>query len=249
MLSSDRLPRLIHREVVQLILLVLIAIGAFILTRSVAAASRDLNRRDAAAWFVDGERQLGEGRLADAVASLRRATVKDRSDQRYVLALARTLARQHDDAGARTLLLELREGAPEDPQINRELARLAVERRDLTEALRYYHNALYAMWPEGSGDAGRRRVREELIRFLLEQGQNSRALSEILALEAVLPDTVDAHMTGGRLFFEVGDSQRALEQFARARQLDPRNADARHAVRVLRSADNASVVVRGAGDR
>jgi hypothetical protein len=55
-------------------------------------------------------------------------------------------------------------------------------------------------------------------------------------------------VTAGRLFFEVGDSQRALEQFARARQLDPRNADARHAVRVLRSAGTA-VDVRGAGDR
>jgi hypothetical protein len=78
MLSSERLPRLIHREVVQLVLLVLIAIGAFILTRSVAAANRDLNRRDAAAWFADGQRQLSDGHLADAVASVA-AVIVERS--------------------------------------------------------------------------------------------------------------------------------------------------------------------------
>ena len=47
--------------------------------------------------------------------------------------------------------MTLRESEPEDREINLQLARLAASRQDVTEALRFYHNALYAPWPNEHG--------------------------------------------------------------------------------------------------
>ncbi len=121
---------------------------------------------------------------------------------------------------ARSALLALRESAPEDPDINLQLARLAADRQDVTEALRYYHNALYAPWTTEQADA-RRRVRLELIRFLLTHDQVNRALSETVALSTDLPDDAAAHVEVGQLFASAGDSNRALDQFQRALRLAP----------------------------
>ena len=78
--------------------------------------------------------------------------------------------------------MTLRESEPEDREINLQLARLAATQQDVTEALRFYHNALYAPWPLEQAD-GRRDVRLELIRLLLDHNQAGRAISELLALE------------------------------------------------------------------
>ena len=126
---------------------------------------------------------------------------------------------------ARSALLALRESAPEDPDINLQLARLAADRQDVTEALRYYHNALYASWPTEQADA-RRRVRLELIHFLLTHDQVNRALSETVALSTDLPDDAAAHVEVGQLFALAGDSNRALDQFQRAVRLAPNNGAA-----------------------
>jgi tetratricopeptide (TPR) repeat protein len=114
----------------------------------------------------------------------------------------------------------LREAAPEDPDINLQLARLAADRQDVTEAIRYYHNALYAPWPTAQADA-RRHVRLELIRVLLTHDQGNRALSELVALSTDLPEDAAAHAEVGQLFASAGDSGRALDQFQRALRLAP----------------------------
>src|ERR1051326_7382575 len=107
------------------------AVGAFFLTRAVAANNRSMSVQDAAAWYARGQRALADGRTDDAVEAFRRATVRDRGDRTYVLALAGALTRNPDDAAARTLLLTLREADPEDAEINLELARIAAGRHDV----------------------------------------------------------------------------------------------------------------------
>ncbi len=215
----------IHREIVQVGVLIVVAAAAFLLTRAVAASNRDMSLRDATEWYRRGQQQIAEGRVDDAIDAFRRATVRNRTDKRYVLALARALAIKRDDDAARSALLTLRESAPEDPDINLELARLAAARQDVTEALRFYHNALYAPWPSEQTDA-RRRARVELIHFLLTHDQVSRALSELLALSTDLPDDVPRHLEVARLFAQAGDHGHALEQFQRALRLAPENGDA-----------------------
>jgi tetratricopeptide (TPR) repeat protein len=223
--STAERSNLIQREILQLLLLIAVAVAAFFVTRAIAANNRDMNRRDAAEWYQRGLGQLDAGDADSAIDSFRRATVKHRSEKRYVLALARALAGTRQDEAASSALLALRESAPEDPDVNLQLARLAADRQDVTEATRYYHNALYAPWPTEQAEP-RRRVRVELIRFLLTHDQVGRALSELVALSTDLPDDPAAHVEVGHLFSTAGDNRRALDQFQRALRLAPESGAA-----------------------
>ena len=225
--STDNVDRaaLIHRENIQIGVLILIAVGAFLLTRAFANSNRDMTLRDAAEWHRRGQQALAAGRIDDAVEDFHRATVRNRFEKRYVLDLARALRSTGENDEARAALLTLRESAPEDPDINLELARLDADRQDVTEAVRFYHNALYAPWPaEREGE--RRRIRLELIRFLLSHDQAGRALSELLAVSADVPDDVPTLLEIGRLFAAAGDPRHALGQFQRAVRAAPENRDA-----------------------
>src|SRR5919197_3835609 len=123
---------LIYREILQLGFLGLIAVATFFLTRAVAASNRDMFLRDAAEWYRRGQQALQVGRLDDALEAFRRATVRNRTEKTYALALARTLALHHDDEAARSVLMTLKEATPEDAEINLDLARVAA-RHDVNE--------------------------------------------------------------------------------------------------------------------
>ncbi len=210
----------VHREILQTAALVVVAIAAFVFTRAIAASSRTTTLKDAEAWYQRGREQVAHGQLESAIASFRRATVRNRVERRYVLALAHALALQHETEPARSALLALRESFPEDPEINLELARLAAQRQDVTEAVRFYHNALYAPWPSEAADA-RRAARLELIEFLLNHAQSGRALSELLAVANDLPDQLRLYDKVGQLFTRAGDYRHALDQFQHALAVDP----------------------------
>jgi Flp pilus assembly protein TadD len=222
---DEQVAAFIHREIYQLVLLAIVAIAAFVLTRAVAASNRGMSLRDAAEWYRRGESANATGDLDAAVDAFRRATVKNRNNKPYELALAGALMRTHDDDGARSVLLALRETAPEDPDVNLELARLAAGSHDVTSALRFYHNALYAPWPSEQADA-RRQVRFELITFLLTHDQSPRAISELLAVSTDLPDDLGLRLQTARLFAQVGDAGHALDQFQQALRLAPGNPQA-----------------------
>jgi cytochrome c-type biogenesis protein CcmH/NrfG len=223
-LIPDRVA-LIHREMLQLAALAIVAVVAFFLTRAVARNNRETSLRTAAEWYRRGEQGLETGRIDAAITAFRRATVKGGNNKVYSLALARSLTIQGDRDSARTILLTLRETAPEDASINLQLARLARDRQDVTEALRFYHDALYAPWSPDAAEA-RRRVRLELIQFLLTHGQTNDAQSELLAASADSPDDVTHLVELADLFGSAGDQNGALSHFQRALRLAPDNDDA-----------------------
>jgi tetratricopeptide (TPR) repeat protein len=211
---------LIHREIVQIGALILVAVVAFFVTRAVAANNRLMVYRDAEAWYERGQQLMSAGRVDEAISSLRRASVRNRYERKYAMALAKALERTGETEAARAALLTLREASPEDAEVNLALARLAVQRQDVTEALRFFHNTLYAPWPAESAGA-RREVRFELIEFLLQHDQLARAQSELLAAAADLPDDAAAHVRVGELFVRAGDARQALNQYERALGLAP----------------------------
>jgi tetratricopeptide (TPR) repeat protein len=214
----------IHREFIQLLVLLAIAIAGFFVTRAIAASNRDMSVRDAVEWYQRGMAAVEGGRVDEAIDAFRRASARDRSQPRYMLALARALALHQDDDAARNVLLTLREASPESAEVNLELARLAARRMDVTEALRFYHNALYAPWP-ADRVAERRDLRFELVRFLLSHQQASRAQAELLAAVSDLPDTLSMHLEVGQLFASASDDAHSLDQFQQALRLSPNNTE------------------------
>ena len=223
--DTEERTQLVHREIFQLCALVALAVAAFLVTRAIAISNREMTLRDAAEWFRRGQVAMRSGDVDAAIDSLRRATVRDRDDKRYILALAQALTLKKDHDGARSVLMTLREAEPEDREVNLQLARLAAARQDVTEALRFYHNALYAPWPNDMVDA-RRDVRLELARFLLSHHQTGRALSELLALTADMPDEIALHLQAAQLFADAGDETHALEHFTLALRKDPGKREA-----------------------
>jgi tetratricopeptide (TPR) repeat protein len=227
--------RIVHRDILLLVLLFGIAVALFFFTRAMAAKERQLDTDVAAFWFSEGEDQTRTGDTERAVDSFRKATSRDHDNREYAMALANALSAAGDTEEARQALMRLRESAPENGEINLYLARLAAKRADVAEAIRYYHNALYGLWTGSQIDQELRKVRVELIRFLLDRQQHSVALSEVLILGTEIPEDDAASQTEtGQLFLEAGDAQHALKHFARALAIGRKNATA------LKGAGNAA---------
>jgi Tfp pilus assembly protein PilF len=206
-------------------LLACIAAGAFLVTRTIAAADERLRHQQAAAWFDVAQEKLRAGRIDDALIGLRRAVVKHRDNRPYRLALTRALLASGRDEEARRLLLALRDAQPEDPDTNLQLARLEARSGDGDAARRYYQNALAALWRSDQVER-RQLLRLELIDLLLARDERARALSELLVLAANLPENAAAWVPVGRRFLDAGDPRRALDHFTRALRAEPGNRDA-----------------------
>jgi thioredoxin-like negative regulator of GroEL len=215
----------VHRENVLLVLLSAIAVAGFLLTRTAAAHTRGMRLRDAAAWFETGQRRMVAGNPDAATEALRHAAAIDRDNTRYLLALANALSAAHHVDETRQVLLRLREREPEDPEINIHLARLEAGEQRVPDAVRYYQSALYGRWNPDAFEA-RRKLRLEMIHFLLAHGDQRRALSELLILSGNLPDDTDWHLRTAALFAQAGDARRALSQFVRVLVTDAKNPEA-----------------------
>jgi tetratricopeptide (TPR) repeat protein len=210
---------------VLLAVLVSVAIGAFLATRAIARSNDALRSRQAAAWYDAAQHATVAGNTESAVAALRRAVSKDRQNRRYRLVLADALMARRFDDEARRALLALRDAQPEDPEANLRLARLEARGSDADAARRYYQNALSGLWRAEQAEE-RRRVRTELIEFLLAHDEHGRALSELLLMAANLPEDAAVQARVGRMFLAAGNPRLALDHFERAERLDTDNADA-----------------------
>lgn len=224
--SDGESSRLFHRDLLRLLTIAIIAIAVFLFTRAMAAKERQLNQTVAATWFREGKRQLATGNVRGAADAFRQAVSNDYENRDYGFALANALGSEGHTEEARYALMRLREAAPESPEVNLDLARLAAKRGDIAEASHYYHNALYGLWTGTQVEGEQRQVRTELIRFLLDHRQHSQALAELLILGSDLPDEATAQKDAGQLFLEADDATHALKHFTRALHLQKNDAAA-----------------------
>ncbi len=222
---EQRAFRIIHRELLLLVVIAVAAVPTYLFTRQMAGLNRKRTARIAAYWYRQGERQLTNNDSEGAISSLRHATTDDRNNWVFAFTLARALAAGGHDDEARLALLRLREAAPDNPQINVELARLAARNRDMEKALLYYHHALYGVWT-GEGAGERRQVRLEMIQMLMDRKQVSPAQAELIAMSDDTPDTPQAHLQLAQLFIRIGDTNHALRHFTETIRLDPKNTAA-----------------------
>jgi tetratricopeptide (TPR) repeat protein len=219
---ESAVTRLAHRELLVLIALAVIAAVTFLGTRAAAHANRTVRERDARTWFETGLRARRDGHVDEAISAFRRATAIHRGVTDYRIALADSLTDAGQLDAAMQVLLRLRELTPEDPTVNLRLARVAAAKGQPDAAVRYYQNALYGTWAIDQ-TAMRLAARQELIDYLLERNQKSRALSELLVFAPNVPPTESALVALGDRFQRAGDEQRALDAFTRALRISARN--------------------------
>lgn len=177
-------------------------------------------------WSARGVDDLNAQRYQTAIAEFRTALLYDRDNGAYQLSLAQGLMglKRTDEADA--YLINLWDRQPENGVVNLELARIAVEKQQTERALRFYHNAIYAIWP-GNQETERRKARLELIDYLLRINARTQAESELIALEANVGEDAVQQARLGELFLRVQDYGRALAAFRVSLRLEPGNESAK----------------------
>lgn len=220
------LSRLVHRELVLLVVLVVVASGLFVITRAIAGATHEREAVDAAAWFERGQAALDRRAYAEAVEALRRASARAPDTWDYARALTDALVADGRVEAARQLLLRWRARQPESAQVNIRLARLEADAGDLDAAIGYYEAAFHGRWDAAAPD-GRLDVRRELIERLLAAGRRPAALGQVLSLAANVADAPAAQLDVAALFLRAGDPARALDRYQRALRLAPADPAAR----------------------
>ncbi len=223
--TAQEAYREIHKDIALLVLLSLLAVGLFLVAKTMANSEKRMEERVAGIWYARGSSQLSSGNVESAIGSFRRAIAGDRDNRKFALALADALLTGNHSVEAREALLRLRESDPEDAKINLSLAKLEANSGNISDALRFYQNALYGRWTGNRVDQRRQEVRLELIHLLLDHHDRNRALSELLILGMETPQNAVADAEIANLFLSAGDAQHALTYFEISLRADPRNAD------------------------
>jgi tetratricopeptide (TPR) repeat protein len=209
-------------------MLALLAVLAVIFFLTVTGLSRAYHaQRDSLGnrWFTRGVADLRAGRFDSAVTEFHSALLYSRDDYNYQLDLAEALIGLKRTGEASAYLANLWERQPEDGLVNLELARIAVQKGQTDQALRYYHNAIYAVWP--SDQEGKRlEARLELIEFLLAAGAQAHAQSELIALAENVGDDPAQQERLGQLFLRAQDYEHALRAYRLALKAEPGNRTA-----------------------
>ncbi|HSY63602.1 MAG TPA: tetratricopeptide repeat protein [Terriglobales bacterium] len=223
--ASEKEPGLryyLKREPLILAVLSALAVVSFL---GVSALSRIYHAQQAALgnrWFTRGEADLKAHRYELAVNEFRTALLYSRDNYTYQLDLAEALIGLKRTNEAYAYLVNLWEREPENGLVNLELARIAVQRGETEKALRYYHNAIYAIWP-GDQEVQRRNARLELIEYLLSINAKTQAQAELIALAENLGEDPAMHARVGDLFMQAQDYEHALAEYRQSLKLDRHN--------------------------
>lgn len=210
--KKSGVPFFLAREPVILALLFGLAVVCFLavggLSRLFHAQQDSLGNR----WFTRGVADLNAKKFDPAVLEFHTALRYSRDNYSYQLNLAEALIGLGRTSEAYSYLINLWEQEPEDGLVNLALARIAAQTGGTNQALRYYHNAIYAAWP-GDGEEQRRAARVELIEYLLKINAKAQAQAELMALAANLGDESAEQAHLGDLFLRSQDYQHALSAY------------------------------------
>lgn len=210
------------------LIIVALSAAAFAFFFAVLALSRFFESRQSARaeqYFEQGTLALRNHHPDLAVNDFHAALAYSRDNYAAQLSLAQALLGLNRTEEALQYLVNLWQREPENGMVNFELARIYADKGDVTQALRYYHNAIYAIWNDNQ-ELVRRSARLELINFLLARQMHGQAEAELIALESSLPPDPELITKLGDLFLQVPDYERALTLFVRSLKLKHQNPDA-----------------------
>ena len=114
---------------------------------------------------------------------------------------------------------------PENGLVNLELARIAAHKKETEQALRYYHNSIYATWP-GYQEVERRDRGSNWWNISSSINAYTQAQSELIALAANLGEDPVQQARVGDLFLRAQDYEHALAEFRLSLKGDRNNAAA-----------------------
>lgn len=212
----------------QPVMLALLALAGVIFFLAVAGLSRAYHaQREALGerWFSRGVADLNARRYDSAMTEFRSALLYSRDNYDYQLNLAEALIGLGRTAEAYSYLVNLWEEEPENGVVNLELARIAAQRGQTEQAQRYYHNAIYAVWPSDQEEK-RRETRLELIEYLLSINATAQAQAELIALQENLGEDPAQQRRVGDLFLRAQDYEHALTAYRLSLKYDRHNAAA-----------------------
>ena len=177
-------------------------------------------------WFDQGEASFRAGDTKSALTDYRNALVYSPDNAKFQFHLAQALAAAGRGDEGRSYLLNLLSESPGSGDVNLVLARIAAHKGLTSDALRYYHGAIYGEWDHDP--IGRRwQVRRELAEYLLDRGLQQQAVPEIIALADSTPanDTEQLRVVGN-LLLRAKLWTRALDVFRTILSADPNDEDA-----------------------
>jgi len=205
-----------------LTLLSVLAVGSFLIVTGLSRAYHAQREAVGNRWFSRGVADLNATQFAAAVTEFRSALLYSRDDYQYQLHLAEALIGLRRTGEASAYLLALWDRQPEDGLVNLELARIAAQQGKTEEAVRYYHGAVYAVWPSDQKTKGQA-ARLELIELLLRTHDQAQAQSELIALAENVGDEPALQERLGSLFLRAQDYEHALAAYRMALKSDRHN--------------------------
>jgi tetratricopeptide (TPR) repeat protein len=212
-----------RRELLVTLALSSVAVLAFAAVLALVTRFRSWQTHLADRLYRQGQQALQAQVPGKAIDDFRSALSFDQDNYAYQFALARALEADRRVDEASSYLLDLWDRKPQDGAVNLELGRLAAQNHSTNRASRYYHNAIYGLW-DTNPEANRHQARVELIEYLLNQNDRTQAESEVIAMQAGLPADPHLHAQVAALFARVQDYDRALDQYRRALQMNPKSA-------------------------
>jgi tetratricopeptide (TPR) repeat protein len=217
-------PRpLARRTPLVLAVLILIAVGGFVIVSRLVTRLRANEKGIARHAYQAGLMEVRAGRPESALDDFRAALVYDADNPEYQLNLARALRETGRLEESEAYLLHLWNAAPQDSTINLALARLAARRGSIDDAIRYYHNAIYGAWTSDP-DQNRRKTRFELIDFLLKQRAWPQAQAELLSLAQIMPPDPEQRAKLAGMFAQAGAYSDSLTQYESVLKLNRNDA-------------------------
>ena len=221
---NDNAPRpLARRTPLVLAVLTLIAIAGFALVSRLVTRLKANEKGIARHAYESGLSEVKAGRPERALDDFRASLVYGVDNPEYQLNLARALRETGRLDESEAYLVHLWNAAPQDSTINLALARLAARRGSIEDAIRYYHNAIYGVWPSDP-DQNRRKARFELIDSLLQQKAWPQAQAELLSLAQVMPPDSAQRVKVAEMFAEARAYADALAQYESVLKSDGKNA-------------------------
>jgi tetratricopeptide (TPR) repeat protein len=215
----------LRRRPVMLGLLTAMAVVFFLAVTGLASVYRAQHESIGDRWFQRGKADLSAHRYAAAITDFRAALLYSRDNYTYQLNLAEALIGMGQRAQANAYLLNLWDREPDDGVVNLELARIAAQRGEIPLSTRYYHDAVYAVWPQDQ-EPQRRQARLELVDLLLRNNQKAQAQAELIALaENAGGDPAEENRLGD-LFLRADGYDHALGLYAQALKVNRRDAAA-----------------------